>query len=321
MLNKGVTLRGLEVFEALATTGSVAEAAARTGLSQSSISQQMRNLEGALGVDLVDHGRRPMQLTPAGRSYLERTKTVLSQLRQAQNELSVVDLTHLSALDLGVIDDFDNDLTPQLVTVLAESMTRCRFRLSTAPSHQISQDLRARRLDLAIAGSDGQALPGVVEYPLVRDPFIFTCPKGAVARHGGVQEVMQALPLLRHARELLLGRMVEAHLARLQLDFPERFEIGAHLSLMTLVARGVGWSLTTPTGYMRAARLHDQMEAHPLPFAPFARQISLFATDAWTDQVPLDVARTARRLLGDMVITPALDALPWLQGELVLLEG
>ena len=63
MLMKGVTLRGLEVFEALAESGSVAKAAEGTGLSQPAVSQQMRNLEGALGVDLVDHGRRPMRLT------------------------------------------------------------------------------------------------------------------------------------------------------------------------------------------------------------------------------------------------------------------
>jgi molybdenum-dependent DNA-binding transcriptional regulator ModE len=59
MLTKGVTLRGLEVFEALARTGSVAQASDLTGLSQPAVSQQMRNLETALGIDLVDHGRGP----------------------------------------------------------------------------------------------------------------------------------------------------------------------------------------------------------------------------------------------------------------------
>ena len=44
MLKKGVTLRGLEVFHALAATGSVAAAADTTGLSQPAVSQQLRNL-------------------------------------------------------------------------------------------------------------------------------------------------------------------------------------------------------------------------------------------------------------------------------------
>ena len=59
MLIKGVTLRGLEVFEALARTGSVAQAAELTELSQPAVSQQLRNLESALGTDLVDLSRGP----------------------------------------------------------------------------------------------------------------------------------------------------------------------------------------------------------------------------------------------------------------------
>ena len=51
---KGISLRGLEVFEALARSGSVAQAAVDTGLSQPAVSQQMRNLETALATPLVD---------------------------------------------------------------------------------------------------------------------------------------------------------------------------------------------------------------------------------------------------------------------------
>ncbi|MGH1415446.1 MAG: LysR family transcriptional regulator [Pelagimonas sp.] len=321
MLIKGVTLRGLEVFEALASSGSVARAAEITGLSQPAVSQQMRNLEAALGTDLVDHGRRPMQLTPAGRGYLNRTQTVLAQLRVAQSELTVMDLTHLSTLSLGVIDDFDNDLTPRLVTMLAESLSRCRFKLTTAPSHEISHEMEARRLHIAIAASSGAAAKGIIEYPLVRDPFILVCQRGAVARAGGVDALIQAEPLLRYDREQRIGAQIEAHLARQKLEFAERFEIGAHLSLMTLVARGMGWGLTTPLGYMRAGRLHDQMEAHPVPFKPFSRTISLFAGSDWADKVPRDVARTTRMLVNEMVINPALQNLPWLEGELRVLDA
>ncbi len=321
MLSKGVSLRGLEVFEALAATGTVAGAAERTGLSQPAVSQQMRNLETALGSDLVDHGRRPMQLTPAGRVFLGRTRRVLAELRLAQNELSVMDLTHLSNLSMGIIDDFDNDLTPRLVTLLAESMTRCHFRLITAPSHEITEAMRARRLDLAVAASSGSMAEGLVEEPIVRDPFIFVCPRGAVAAAGSIEAVMRDRPFLRHDRAQLIGRQVEAHLQRLRLEFPERFEIGPHLSLMTLVARGAGWTITTPLGYMRAARLHADTEAHPLPLAPFSRRISLFYANDWADEVPRDVAQTLRRLIDDMVIAPTLAQLPWLEGELALLTA
>ncbi|MCE8508150.1 LysR family transcriptional regulator [Ruegeria pomeroyi] len=321
MLMKGVTLRGLEVFEALSRTGSVAQASAQTGLSQPAVSQQLRNLEQALGTDLVDHGRRPMVLTPAGRAFLPRAETVLSELRLAQSELTVMDLTHLSTLSMGLIDDFDNDLTPRLATLLADSLTKCRFKLITAPSHEISDAMKARRLHIAVAATSGEVHDGIVEYPLVRDPFILVAPRGVVPKGGDMLASLQGLPLLRYAREQLIGRQIEAHLARQKLDFEERFEIGSHLALMAMVARRLGWAVTTPLGFMRAERFHDDVEAFALPFAAFSRRISLFAGADWADRVPRDVAETMRRLVQSQIIDPAVARLPWLGGELRVIES
>lgn len=318
---KGVTLRGLEVFEALAASGSVAQAAEATGLSQPAVSQQIRNLETALGIDLLNHGKRPMQLTPAGRNFLTRTASILSELRLAQSELTVMDLTHLSTLSMGIIDDFDNDLTPRLVTILADSLTKCRFKLITAPSHEITAAMKERRLHIGVSASSGEVLDGVTEYPLVRDPFIVVAPRGRFSGGAGILEDLGSLPLLRYERQQLISRQIEAHLSRQNQTFAERFEIGSHLSLMALVSRGIGWAVTTPLGYMRATRFHDQVDAHPLPFDPFSRKISLFASADWADRVPRDVAQTIRSLVQSQVIDPALRTLPWLEGDLRVLDS
>lgn len=321
MLMKGVTLRGLEVFESLAATGSVAQTATFTGLSQPAVSQQLRNLEKALGTDLVDHGRRPMQVTPAGRSFLARTEVVLSELRRAQSELTVMDLTHLSTLSIGLIDDFDNDLTPRLVTILADSLTKCRFKLITAPSHDINEAMQDRRLHIAVAASTGQVRDGVVEYPLVQDPFVLVAPRGMVGDGADIMASVAEVPFLRYAREQLISQQIEAHLARQGLQFEERFEIGSHLALMAMVARRIGWAITTPLGYMRAARFHDDIDAYTLPFGEFSRVISLFSRADWADRVPLDVAQIVRRLVQSQIIDPAISRLPWLAGQLRVIEA
>ncbi|KUJ76140.1 LysR family transcriptional regulator [Ruegeria marisrubri] len=321
MVMKGVTLRGLEVFAALARTGSVAQAAEITGLSQPSVSQQLRNLEAALGTDLVDHGRRPMRLTQAGRSFLARTEAVLSELQQAQSELMVMDLGHLSTLSIGLIDDFDNDLTPRLATLLADSLTRTKFKLITLPSLEIFEALQSQRLHLAVSAHTGEVLEGVVEYPLVRDPFILVAPRGAVPDGADILAALRGLPFLRYAREQLISRQIEAQLARQKLDFEERFEIGSHLALMAMVARRLGWALTTPLGYMRAARFHDEIDAFPVPFGDFSRTISLFTRSDWSDKVPRDVAEMMRRLMQSQIVDPAVARLPWLNGRLAVLEA
>jgi DNA-binding transcriptional LysR family regulator len=321
MLMKGITLRGLEVFEALAGSGSVAIAAQQTGLSQPAVSQQVRNLETALGTDLVDHGKRPMVLTAAGRTFLQRATAVLRELRVAQSELTVMDLTHLSTLNLGIIDDFDNDLTPRLVGILADSLTKCRFKLITAPSHEINDAMKKRTLHIAVSASTGEVINDITEYPLVRDPFIIIAPRDVIAEGANILQSLSDLPFLRYDRQQLIARQIEAHLARQNLHFSERFEIGSHPSLMSLIARRSGWTISTPLGFMRAQRLHDKLAAHPLPFKPFARTISLFANSDWAEQVPRDIAATVRRLVQDQVITPANAQLPWLTGTLRIIDA
>lgn len=320
MLKKGVTLRGIEVFEALAQTGSVAQTAQTTGLSQPAVSQQMRNLETAIGTELVDHTRRPMRLTLAGQMFLRRATAALSELRQAQSEVTVMDLAHLEELSLGIIDDFDDDLTPRLATILADSMAGCRFRMITDGSIELAEAIQTQSLHMAIAAETSSALEGVMAYPLVRDPFVIVVPSGTADLPEQLLAGDSALPFLHYAKEQLISKQITGLLAEGGHRLQSGFEIGSHLALMAMVARGIGWALTTTLGYMRAARFHDGMQVHALPLADAARHISLFASSEWSGPVPRDIASTMRRLLEAHMISPATAALPWLTDAFYLME-
>jgi DNA-binding transcriptional LysR family regulator len=306
------------VFEALARSGSVAQAAIDTGLSQPAVSQQMRNLETALATPLVDHSRRPMHLTPAGRGFLRRATAALSELRLATAEVTQMDLAHLTELGLGVIDDFDDDITPRLALIMAENLAGCRFRLLSAGSHDLVRMVRDGSLHMAVSASTGDVSEALVEYPLARDPFILVMPsdKGVTAEAllSGAD-----LPLLRYATGQLIARQIEEALKGQSAPLPARFEIGSHLALMAMVARGIGWAVTTPLGYMRAARFHDRITACPLPGGDAARQISLYTGADWNGSVPTDIATAVRGLMGRRMIAPALEQMPWLDRQFHLL--
>lgn len=321
MLPKGITLRGIEVFEALALSGTVAQAARQTGLSQPAVSQQIKSLEAALGTDLVDHGRRPMRLTRAGESFLRRTQAALSELRQGQSDLTVMDLSAVSALSLGLIDDFDNDITPRLVNILAESLTQCSFKLVTASSHDIQAALLRGQLDMGVAAASGLEMPGVQELPLIRDPFLLVVPTGRLTAPPKDLSDLHDFPFLRYDKGQLIGQQIDQYLTGLDLTFPDRFEVGSHLALMAMVARGLGWAITTPLGYMRAGRFHGQVTPFALPQSDMARTISLFASTDWTQSVPRDLASTVQRLAEEQMIAPALQVAPWLADRFYLLSG
>ena len=79
----------------------------------------------------------------AGELFLRHAGVALSELRLAQSEVTVMDLAHLKELSLGIIDDFDNDLTPRLATILADSLTGCRFRMITDGSLELAAAMQA----------------------------------------------------------------------------------------------------------------------------------------------------------------------------------
>lgn len=320
MLKKGVTLRGIEIFETLAMTGSVAQTAAVTGLSQPAVSQQMRNLETAVGSDLIDHARRPMRLTSAGQLFLRRASAALAELRLAQSEVTVMDLAHLDELSLGIIDDFDDDLTPRLATILADSLSGCRFRMITAGSMDLARALKDQGLPMAIAARTEVPDESIVEYPLARDPFIIVAPVGVTATAPDLLSGACALPFLHYASGQLIAEQIDSYLKRYHTPLPARFEIGSHLALMAMVARGIGWTITTPLGFRRAARFREGMQVIALPAPSTARRISLFARSEWSGQVPRDIARTMRQLLQAHAIGPVTAHLPWLGEIFYLLE-
>lgn len=321
MFKKGVTLRGIEVFEALASSGSVAQAASATGLSQPAVSQQMSNLEAAIGTALIDHSRRPMRLTQAGEGFLRHASVALAQLRLAQSELTVMDLANLSDLSLGVIDDFDNDLTPRLATILADSMAGCRFRMITNGSKDLIQAVQDKALHIAIAATSGDAKSGLIEIPLARDPFIIVTPSDFTGTPADLFAAQSGLAFLKYEADQMIADQISNALTRRNIILASQFEIGSHLALMAMVARGIGWAITTPFGYARAERFHDALRAHALPAPAVTRQISLFAGADWTGPVPQNIATTMRRLLQTHMIAPTLAQMPWLSDSFQILDG
>jgi DNA-binding transcriptional LysR family regulator len=311
-LPKGVTLRGLEIFESLARTGSVAATATELGLSAPAVSQQMKNLAAALDAELLDNSRRPMTLTPAGRVFLDRASSALESLRSGHRDLNALDLSGLSALSLGVIEDFENEVTPILAARLADTMSQCAFRLRTGPSHELAARIGERDLDIAICAAPTSDPPDTTRLPLVRDPYILAVPRGTTLDHG--LSGLSHLSFLRRDTDQLMGQQIEAYLTSMKLNPQHRFEMDSNQSISALVAAGTGWTITTPLSLLRAGRFAGGIDAHPLPGNPIERRIVLFATDDWTGVIPQQIATLAADLIEAHFLVPGIEAMPWLSG-------
>ncbi len=307
-----ITLWGVELFVATAEEGSISAAARRLGTSPSTVSQQLTNLENAIGATLLHRNTRPVALTPAGEAFRRRAGNILNEAALARAELAMGDMTSLTRFRLGMIEDFEADVTPRLLTRLAGDLKGCQFLLETGASHYLHDLLDARALDMIVAADMGAEADWMELHPILTEGFIVAAPKGAISATGDVLRQLQSLPLVQYTTRHHMGRLVAAHLARQNLTLAHRFELDSYHAILAMVGQGAGWTILTPLALMRARRFADQLDVMPLPFAPLDRTISLTARKGILQDMPARVAAELNPLLQEVVIDPAVAAYPFM---------
>lgn len=106
LLRWQVDIRSLVIFRQVAEVANMTIAAQRLGVTQSAVSQAVRQLEDSLRVPLVDRTRRPLTLTPAGLDLLHRAEGVLEALEAIPNALMQTAQRQLPIVRFGMIDTF-----------------------------------------------------------------------------------------------------------------------------------------------------------------------------------------------------------------------
>ena len=314
-----ITLWGIEVFMAAADERSISAAARRLGASPSTISQQLTNLETAIGATLLERSARPIRLTRAGEIMHRRAQTILNEAAQARAEMAMQDLSVLTRFRLGMIEDFEADVTPQLLTHMAGQLKTCQFLLETGASHTLYDLLDARALDVIVAAELGGQADWTEVHPLLREGFVVAAPKGQIDPNSDLLTQLKTLPLIQYTQRHYMGRMLTAHLARQNLSIPFRFEIDSYHAILALVGQGTGWSILTPLALRRARRFSDQIDVFPLPGAPLSRTISLTARKGILQDMPAEVAATLKPILQSAMVDPAIERHPFMAEDLTVL--
>ncbi|WP_171103485.1 MULTISPECIES: LysR family transcriptional regulator [unclassified Ruegeria] len=319
MTRKALSLRWLEIFSLISKLGSVQKVSEEAGLSVSTVSNHLRSLEDALEVELVDHSRRPMGLTPAGTVFARHVNEGLTALRRGEVEIRSGSWQHATDLRLGLIDDFDNSVTPELFRYLSSALPRCNFRHFTRPSHEIIEKLQAQKLDVGVATRPAGNVKGLIEYPLMRDPFVIVLPSQFQGSFDDLRSADTTLPFLRYSRDLTIGQLIEIQLSRSKINLPNRFELECNPAIIGLVAEGSGWTITTVGSYLRAKEFHGQTRVAPLPGKGFIRTVSLFTTDVYPASTSRLIHKTLQALITQYFVEPMQTQYPWLSDQFVTL--
>ena len=317
---KDLSLKGLELFRMTAENGSLQSVARETGLSVSTISHHLKSLEDTIGVELFNHARRPLVLTPTGQRFLRSVEGALLTIRKAKAEASAGNVTEASLLRIGSIEDIESDIIPELAVYLSSFMPKCDFTFQSDSSHTIIEMLRNRQLDLGIVTVPTDRPSDLNETPLLRDPFTVVLPKGQEDQLKEIFSGRSNLPLIRFPSNQFIARQIESQLRRTGHSFPTRFECSNSQTQMAMVASGVGWAITTPMLFSRSKRFQPKLQMHPFPGKSFARHLSIFSTPDCSEAIQAVVGEKMKNLVSTQVIQPMHKIVPWLQSSFALVE-
>jgi LysR family hca operon transcriptional activator len=172
-----VELRHLRYFIAVAEEGSLTVAAEkRLHTAQPSLSRQVRDLELELGCDLFVRRARGVDLTAAGRVFLDHARLVLLQVEAAREAARRAARPAKGSFTIGFLTGQEVEWLPAILSVLREELPNTEVVIHSELSPVLAASLVRGRIDLAIMRREAAA-PGIEYRPLIREPLIAVLPR------------------------------------------------------------------------------------------------------------------------------------------------
>jgi LysR family hca operon transcriptional activator len=188
-------LRHLRYFIAVAETGSLTEAAERRlYTSQPSLSRQIRDLESHVGVQLLSRSVRGVDLTPAGKAFLDHARLVLMHVDAAVETARRAAQPERRIFAIGFQTGHEMNWLSPVMQMLHDELKEIKVTVSSDYSPDLAEALARGRLDLAFLRLE----PGYdLEYQVVdREPLIVLMPsdhrltaRSCVSPHALVGEI------------------------------------------------------------------------------------------------------------------------------------
>lgn len=241
-----ITLRQLQLFSAIADTGSTAAAAEAVSLSQSATSAALGDLEDLLGVPLFDRVGRRLVLNDHGRTLLPMARALLDDARQIE-EHAAGRGPLAGTLRLAASTTIGNHLMPPLLARFRARAPQCRIDLVIGNTREVAEAVEAFTVDLGLIEGP-PPVAGLEVIPWIEDELRIVAgagdPLAALDARGeriGVKALRQAAWLLREPGSGTREEVAQALLPHLrQLD--PAMTLGSSEAIKNAVAAGLGIS-------------------------------------------------------------------------------
>src|SRR6516165_380997 len=164
-------LRHLRYFVAVAEEGSLRVAAEkRLHTAQPSLSRQIRDLEYEVGVPLLTRSGHGVELTSAGRAFLDHARLALTQAEAARRASQ----PSKQIFAMGFLIGQEVDWLPRATSLLRDELANIEVRVSSDHSSVLADELVHGKLDIAFLRAE--QLPDLEFKVVAKEPLVAILP-------------------------------------------------------------------------------------------------------------------------------------------------
>lgn len=287
-------------------------------MTQSAVSQIIRQMEKQLGVVLIDREHRPLALTAAGKALHRKAELIVEEAEQLPAVVREAGLSRMPEIRIALVDSFAGTAGPSFIKVMLDSATRLAVWSGLSPS--MGQALLAREVDLAVTTDPLEDVDGLDRSPLWHEPFILLIPKAISLAGSGVQlkRLAAEYPLIRYSARSHIGGQIERHLRRLRVTVDRRLEIDTSDAVVAMVAAGIGWAILTPLCLLQGRGHAERVQVVRLPGPRFVRSLVLVCRAGEYRDLSHRTAEIAKKVLRTECLGEIRRRWPWVANEIVL---
>lgn len=305
----GFDLRALEVFMTAVETGNLTAAAERLGTTQSSVSQTLANLESNLEVRLLDRTVRPLRVTTAGRFLYDRASHILAEARRTGRDIQAGHFQQLHHVRIALVDSIATAVGRPLIDAVRRRTED--WSISTGLSHMHAPALLSRQVDIIISDDALEDHDDLSRFPILREPFVLALPPDFEGDVLGLDRLQRQMEFIRYPAHSLIGQSIERYLRRQQVELPRRLHLDNTFAVISTVASGVGWTITTPLCLFQSGIKRWPVVCRPLPGQPQFRQLTLVARRNELWDLPRVIAEDSCQILRERFLADVAASLPW----------
>jgi LysR family hca operon transcriptional activator len=243
-MDEDMELRHLRYFVAVAEEGSLTVAAERRlHTSQPSLSRQIRDLEYQVGAQLLVRSARGIELTNAGRAFLDHARLALAQVDAAREAARRAARPFKPVFAVGFLSGQEVTWLAEASRVLATDLQSIEMAVSSEHSPDLAEGLSAGRLDIAFMRAEPNR-PDLEYITVAREPFVVVMPSDhRLTSHKKVDVHELASEIFIGGSDVAgpMRRAIEVYLAENDLDLEPAYRVHNLTMAMSLIAstRGV----------------------------------------------------------------------------------